>query len=161
MRFVRSALVVAGACAASYALNTMHIGNSLTDHHTHGMHTIAEGKGYTDLMGRQMIPGAPLWWNWDHLAEGFWAPVWDDHDANLTNYAWDALVLQAYRGQWTNDIDAARNYVNRVRSTNAACKVYIYSHHHTENPGDFPASLAACPPCRSGWTCFLPQMIST
>jgi hypothetical protein len=142
MRLARLTLVMTTPLAACLALNTMHIGNSLTDH-AYGMHTIAEARGHDDLMGRHMIPGAPVWWLWDHLAEGFWDPVWEDHDGNLTNYAWDALVLQAYRGEWTNDIDACRNYVNRVRSRNAACRVYVYAHHHSEQPGDFPGDWAA------------------
>lgn len=58
-------LVVANGFAAQ-GLTVFHIGNSLTDQ-TYGMHTIAQGFGYTwsgAIYGRSMIPGCPLWLLW-------------------------------------------------------------------------------------------------
>ena len=53
-------------------LRVYYVGNSVTDTIRYGsLAKLAESRGHTLTWGRDMIPGAPLSWLWEHPKDGF------------------------------------------------------------------------------------------
>lgn len=138
------------AAKAGKGLRVFHIGNSFTDQ-AYGMHNIAVGKGYTDVLwGRQMIPGAPIRWLWDHRNEGMTRPlasvaipfppgIQGSVATYLETTAVDALVMQIFPQNGDSAqamIDCGGNYAEAAYKGNPDCQVYIFGSYPFRNVGD-------------------------
>ena len=78
LRRVRVSLVLLLASGTAFAsepgktLRVYFVGNSVTDTVRYGsLAKLAASRQHTLVWGRQMIPGAPLQWLWEHPTEGF------------------------------------------------------------------------------------------
>ncbi len=74
-----------------------YIGNSVTD--TVGYDPLAQlarTRGIDLQWGRQMIPGAPLEWIYDHPDSGFTEEPYGTYPRALKEFAWDAVSLQPF-----------------------------------------------------------------
>ncbi|MDX2188758.1 MAG: hypothetical protein SFY32_02745, partial [Bacteroidota bacterium] len=118
---------------ASFGQSTMRIyliGNSVTDAiNYNGLKALAESRGNTHIWARQMIPGAPLQWLWDHPNDGFTESPYGVPTNAFPNYNWDAISLQPFdRGIEGADGDKVmiNNYVNLANGRNPNAQYYIY-----------------------------------
>lgn len=112
-------------------LRTYLIGNSVTDAiNYNGLKALAESRGNTHIWARQMIPGSPLSWLWEHPADGFVEQPYGYPSNAFVNYDWDAISLQPFDRQVEgsgNDLEMFGNYINlsKTRSPNAQYYVYM------------------------------------
>jgi hypothetical protein len=105
-----------------------YIGNSVTDTIRYdGLRQLAESRGHVVPWGRQMIPGAPLEWLWDHPADGFVQPPYGPPTNALPYYPWDTLSLQPFDRLMPSDTNFASLFINLGMPHNADMQVYIYS----------------------------------
>lgn len=114
--------------SSAWALSTYHIGNSVTDQ-SYGMHDIAQAKGHTDdTWGRQMIPGAPIQWLWDHIDEGAVEPEnADGATGNLTGLSWDGIVLQPFNDSPESMETNGFNFAELAWQGNPQCQIYLFA----------------------------------
>lgn len=113
-----------------------HVGNSLTDQVKYSnFKSVAESRGHTHVWGRQMIPGAPLGWNWDHPGEGFTEPPFGGYYAALTGYDWDALVLQPFQWGFRTEADYATRFASLALRRYPQTNVYIHMTWPAHNGG--------------------------
>lgn len=128
-RSVRAGLAAIALMALSSGAVTMriyHIGNSLTDEVKYDAFMgLAESRGHTHIWARQMIPGAPLGWNWNHPG-GFVKQPYGDYYNALTNYDWDALVLQPFQWNAPTESDYAVRFANLARRRYDKTMNYIH-----------------------------------
>lgn len=100
------------AASALSAASVYFIGNSVTDTVRYvGLRKMAESRGHTQPWGRQMIPGAPLQWLWDHPSDGFQEPPYGYPTNALPNYDWDFLSLQPFDRSLESDLDHIQRFV--------------------------------------------------
>lgn len=72
--------------APAETFSVYFIGNSVTDQINYGgLDAMAETQGHTHLWGRDMIPGAPLEWIWEHPTDGFQEPPYGLYPNALPN----------------------------------------------------------------------------
>jgi hypothetical protein len=92
--------ITAPALAAEQAPKTLRVcfvGNSVTDTIKYGaLAELAKSRGYKQVWGRHMIPGAPLQWIWEHPKDGFQEPPFGHYPTALANFQWDVLSLQPF-----------------------------------------------------------------
>jgi hypothetical protein len=94
-----------------------------------GVGAMAESKGHTQQWGRQMIPGAPLSWLWEHPNDGFKEEPYGYPNNAFPNYEWDAISLQPFDRQIygsSGDSVMAGNFINLAKSRSPDCTYYIY-----------------------------------
>ena len=73
------------------------VGNSVTDTIKYGaLAQLAKSRGYMQVWGRHMIPGAPLQWIWQHPKDGFQEQPFGHYPTALANFQWDVLSLQPF-----------------------------------------------------------------
>jgi len=116
--------------ASAETFSVYFVGNSVTDQINYGgLDAMAEAQGHTHLWGRDMIPGAPLEWLWNHPADGFQEPPYGLYPNALPNYEWDAISLQPFDRLLDNDVNYAGRFIDLALSNpaNADCQFYIYS----------------------------------
>ncbi len=78
-------------------LRTYFVGNSVTDTIRYGsLAKLAKSQGHTLTWGRDMIPGSPLSWLWEHPKDGFQQEPFGLYPRALSEYAWDVLSLQPF-----------------------------------------------------------------
>ncbi len=88
------------------------IGNSVTDTLKYpGFQAMAEAAGKTQPWGRQMIPGAPLEWLWNHPTDGFTRAPYNYPTNALSNYTWNALSLQPFDRSAASDLGYIQDYL--------------------------------------------------
>jgi hypothetical protein len=107
-----------------------HLGNSVTDTIQYSkFQTITRANSVDYLYGRQVIPGAPLEWIWDHPTEGFNESPYGRYPNALPNFDWDVLTLQPFDRGLTEDIRDCGRFMDLLysRPGNAQTKVLIYS----------------------------------
>jgi hypothetical protein len=133
------------ACASTLTAATQrvyHIGNSVTDTINYSAFgQLAASNGDTYVMGRHMIPGAPLAWIHDNPTSGFQESPTGHYPNALPNHTWEALTLQPFDRHLgtptapmdpgmgsSNDLPTIRSFLTLLRQNqaNAATKVYIY-----------------------------------
>ena len=97
-------------------LRTYFVGNSVTDTIRYGsLAKLAKSRGHTLTWGRDMIPGAPLSWLWDHPKDGFQQEPFGLYPKALSEYSWDVLSLQPFDRHLDGkdgDLTMARNFID-------------------------------------------------
>jgi hypothetical protein len=103
------------------------IGNSVTDQiNYNGLKGLAESRGSELVWGRQMIPGAPLEWLWQHPNDGFKADPFGYPTTALANYTWDAVSFQPFDRGLKSDQEMILNYLNLAKDKDTDTQFYIY-----------------------------------
>jgi hypothetical protein len=106
------AVLVLGAASPARAGSIYFIGNSVTDTVNYaGLQALAASRGYSQPWGRQMIPGAPLQWLWDHPANGFTEAPFGYPTQALPHHRWDALSLQPFDRSLDSDVTHIERYL--------------------------------------------------
>lgn len=119
-RLVPALLALALGAAPASADSAYFIGNSVTDTVKYeGLQALAVARGKTQPWGRQMIPGAPLEWLWDHPVDGFTQAPYGYPTNALPNYAWDVLSLQPFDRSLVSDLDYIQRYIGLLYGADA------------------------------------------
>ncbi|MBV9122433.1 MAG: PEP-CTERM sorting domain-containing protein [Planctomycetes bacterium] len=145
------ALAVGGfAAAAEQPFRVYFIGNSITDViHYAELQKLAESRGHSMIWGRDMIPGAPLSWLWQHPKDGFQEVPFGLYPKALRDYSWNALSLEPFDRHLDGaegDLAMAGNFIHLALAKSPEVQVYIYSRWPRRDPGpggklvlDYPA----------------------
>ncbi len=135
-RFIAGILALSLVSAQARELRVYMIGNSLTDNVNYdGFRKLAESRGHTHTWGRSMTPGAPIFWHWTH-EPAFTQPPFGPWKKALAEYPWDVVTLQPF-STYTNELDAAKNFLSFIEKKNAAAQVFIYAQWMARDKGDF------------------------
>jgi len=103
------------------------IGNSLTDNVRYtGLQKLAESRGHKHIWGRHMIPGAPIWWLWQHPDQGFRQDPFGTYPKALGDYEWDAVTLQPF-SMYSKEHEHARKFVGLATRKSPKVQFYIYA----------------------------------
>ncbi|MCX7004178.1 MAG: hypothetical protein NTV22_13035 [bacterium] len=114
--------------AAARTNRIYFIGNSVTDTIRYDkLQAFAQLRGHVMPWGRQMIPGAPLEWLWQHPGDGFQEPPYGYPTNALPNYEWDCVSLQPFDRLLSSDTNDAGNFIRISLPRNTNCQYYIYS----------------------------------
>jgi hypothetical protein len=112
-------------------LRVYFVGNSVTDTIRYGsLVKLARSRGRTLTWGRDMIPGAPLSWIWEHPKDGFREEPFGLYPRALADYPWDVLSLQPFDRHLDGkdgDLTMARNFIDLVLKRSPEVQVYVYS----------------------------------
>jgi hypothetical protein len=114
-------------------LRVYFIGNSVTDTIRYGsLAKLAASRGHKLIWGRQMIPGAPLQWLWDHPNDGFTEKPFGYPADAFTQHEWDAISLQPFDRQLTSkdgsdDVTKIRQYCEMAVTKSPDVQVYLYA----------------------------------
>lgn len=116
LRFIAYIVSLAGLITSGTRADSIYfIGNSVTDTiNYNGFQAMAVAKGKTQPWGRQMIPGAPLQWLWEHPADGFNQPPYGYPGSALPNYAWNALSLQPFDRSLASDLQHTQLFLGQL-----------------------------------------------
>jgi hypothetical protein len=143
-RQVLLAFVMLVCCAAQAGTNrTYFIGNSVTDQVKYDyLAQWAAARGHAMPWGRQMIPGAPLQWLWEHPGDGFTEPPYGYPTNALPNYEWDCLSLQPFDRQLASDTNHASLFIELALPHNSTMQVYVLS--RWPRQGNFRPDFDGC-----------------
>ena len=114
-------------------LRVYFVGNSVTDTVRYGsLAKLAASRQHPLVWGRQMIPGAPLQWLWEHPAEGFTEKPYGYPREAFTNYEWDVVCLQPFdrhlkSDDGTDDVAKIRQYAELVTARSPEVQIYLYA----------------------------------
>jgi hypothetical protein len=134
-RFLAACAVIF-ATAPVYAgeekpLRVYFVGNSVTDTIRYELLTkLAASRGHTLTWGRDMIPGAPLSWLWEHPMDGFREEPFGLYPKALAEYPWDAISLQPFDRHIEGndgDLTMAKNFIDLALKRSPDLQVYVYS----------------------------------
>ena len=107
------------------------IGNSVTDTIRYGsLAKLAQSRGHTLTWGRDMIPGAPLQWLWEHPKDGFQEEPFGLYPRALSEFPWDVLSLQPFDRHLDGkdgDLAMAGNFIDLALKRSPNLQVYVYS----------------------------------
>lgn len=149
MRLLALALTAIHLAPAAKSESIYFIGNSVTDTVRYeGLQALAAARGHSQPWGRQMIPGAPLQWLWDHPSDGFTQAPYGYPSNALPNYVWDNLSLQPFDRPLTSDLDYSQRYISLLFggdsptsaqfSNRTATRILIYSRWPRQDPATYP-----------------------
>lgn len=137
LSIVFACLATNGAvCAAESPDRTLRVyfvGNSVTDTVRYGsLAKLAASRGHTLIWGRQMIPGAPLQWLWDHPTEGFTEEPFGFPREAFSSFVWDAVSLQPFdrhlqSDNGSDDVTQIRQYAKLAAARSPDVQVYLYA----------------------------------
>ena len=153
-----AALALAGSAATNFAgqpqtKRIYMIGNSLTDNVMYqGFQRLAESRGHTHVWGRHMIPGAPIWWLWEHADSGFNQHPFGRHQQALTQYEWDAITLQPF-SMYSKEIEHARKFIELAIRRSPNVQFFIYAQWMSRTSGDFDLYWLKTELQRDHWGC--------
>ena len=105
------------------------VGNSVTDALNHTQFSkLLQGATEKPIVARQMIPGAPLEWLWNHPNDGFMQKPYGYPTSAFPLYKWDAITLQPFDRGLESDLKFASNYIDLAlqNPANKSTKFYIY-----------------------------------
>lgn len=123
-----AALMLLASISHARTNRIYYIGNSVTDTIRYdSLAQLAASRGHVVPWGRQMIPGAPLEWLWDHPADGFVQNPYGPPTNALPYYQWDILSLQPFDRLLPSDTNYASRFIDLGMPHNADMQVYIYS----------------------------------
>ena len=126
-----AALLLLASIGLARTNRIYYIGNSVTDLIRYdALVQLATNRGHTVLWGRQMIPGAPLSWLWEHPADGFVQSPYGPPTNALPYFPWDILSLQPFDRQLSGsdgDTNMASAFINLAMPHNSNMQVYVYS----------------------------------
>jgi hypothetical protein len=107
------------------------VGNSVTDTIRYGsLAKLAQSRGHTLTWGRDMIPGAPLQWLWEHPKDGFQEEPFGLYPRALSEYPWDVLSLQPFDRHLDGkdgDLAMASNFIDLALKRSPDLQMYVYS----------------------------------
>ncbi len=110
---------------------TYFIGNSVTDTIRYGsLVKLAQSREHTLTWGRDMIPGAPLQWLWEHPKDGFQGETFGLYPRALSEFPWDVLSLQPFDRHLDDkdgDLAMAGNFIDLALKRSPNLQVYVYS----------------------------------
>ena len=136
-----AASVLAADEKAPKALRVYFVGNSVTDTINYaGLTELAKSRGYTQVWGRHMIPGAPLQWIWEHPKDGFQEPPFGHYPDALAKFQWDVLSLQPFDRHLEDkdgDIAMAKNFIDLALPKSPELQVYVYARWPRQGKEDF------------------------
>ncbi|QEH32242.1 hypothetical protein OJF2_07110 [Aquisphaera giovannonii] len=119
------------SCEDVKSARAYFVGNSVTDTIRYGsLAKLAESRGRTLTWGRDMIPGSPLSWLWDHPADGFRQEPFGLYPTALGEYSWDVLSLEPFDRHLDGkdgDLAAAGRFIDLALRRSPDVQVYIYS----------------------------------
>ena len=124
---------IPAADAATNSLRVYFIGNSVTDTVRYGsLVKLAASRQHQLVWGRQMIPGAPLQWLWDHPSDGFTEKPFGYPRVAFTNFHWDVVSLQPFdRGltskDGSDDVTKIRQYAEMAAARSPDMQIYLYA----------------------------------
>jgi len=129
---IGSVLFLAGtAHGEERPLRTYFVGNSVSDTIRYGsLAKLAQSRGHTLTWGRDMIPGAPLSWLWEHPKDGFHEEPFGLYPRALPEYPWDVLSLQPFDRHLDGkdgDLAMAGNFIDLALRRSPDVQVYVYS----------------------------------
>ena len=107
------------------------IGNSMMDQVRYtGFDALATTRGHDHAWGRQMIAGAPIQWMWEHPNDGNTITPYDRYPNALTNYAWEAIVLNPtdrhiHQADGGGDAQMTINFMNYALPASPDAQFYI------------------------------------
>ena len=146
-RIVLSLLVIGiGAPVPAYdqapkTLRVYFVGNSVTDTIKYGpLAELAKSRGYAQVWGRHMIPGAPLQWIWQHPKDGFQEPPFGHYPTALANFQWDVLSLQPFDRHLSGkdgDLAMAKNFIDLALPKSPDLQIYVYARWPRQGKDDF------------------------
>ena len=126
---------------APKSLRVYFVGNSVTDTINYrGLTELAKSRGYTQVWGRHMIPGAPLQWIWQHPKDGFQEQPFGHYPTALASFQWDVLSLQPFDRHLDSkngDIVMAKNFIDLALPKSPDLHVYIYARWPRQGKDDF------------------------
>jgi hypothetical protein len=112
-------------------VRTYFVGNSVTDTIRYdSLAKLAKSRGRTLTWGRDMIPGAPLSWLWEHPKDGFQKESFGLYPRALTEYSWEVLSLDPFDRHLDGndgDLAMARNFIDLALRRSPDVQVYVYS----------------------------------
>jgi beta-1,2-mannobiose phosphorylase / 1,2-beta-oligomannan phosphorylase len=112
-------------------LRTDFVGNSVTDTIRYGnLAKLAKSRGHTLTWGRDMVPGAPLSWLWEHPKEGFQEEPFGLYPKAFSEHTWDVLSLQPFDRHLDGkdgDLAMARNFIDLALKRSPDVQVYVNS----------------------------------
>src|SRR5271157_1592796 len=107
------------------------VGNSVTDTIRYGsLAELAQSRGHTLTWGRDMIPGAPLQWLWEHPKDGFQEEPFGLYTRALSEFPWHVLSLQPFDRHLDGkdgDLAMAGNFIDLALKRSPDLQVYVYS----------------------------------
>ena len=115
------------------SIRVYFVGNSVTDTVRYeSLAKLAATRGQQLVWGRQMIPGAPLQWLWDHPADGFKQEPFGYPREAFKNFQWDVVSLQPFdRGlasqDGSDDVTKIRQFAELVAARSPDAQIYIYA----------------------------------
>ncbi len=126
---------------APKTLRVYFVGNSVTDTINYrGLAELAKSRGYKQVWGRHMIPGAPLQWIWEHPKDGFQEPPFGHYPNALANYQWDVLCLQPFDRHLDGkdgDVAMAKNFIDLALKKSPDLHVFVYARWPRQGKDDF------------------------
>ena len=142
---VFAAVVLAAAVQATgqdaKPLRVYFVGNSVTDTINYSaLAELAKSRGFQQIWGRHMIPGAPLQWIWEHPQNGFQEPPFGHYPTALAEHQWDVLSLQPFDRHLDGkdgDLTMARNFIDLALSKSPDVQVYVYARWPRQGKDDF------------------------
>ncbi len=142
---VFAAVVLAAAVQATgqdaKPLRVYFVGNSVTDTINYSaLAELAKSRGFQQIWGRHMIPGAPLQWIWEHPQDGFQEPPFGHYPTALAEHQWDVLSLQPFDRHLDGkdgDLTMARNFIDLALSKSPDVQVYVYARWPRQGKDDF------------------------
>ncbi len=149
------AVLVLTSAARAEDFRVYWIGNSVTDTlNYNALKSMAATRDHNQIWGRQMIPGAPLSWLWDHPTDGFMEQPFGYPSNALPNYTWDAISLQPFDRLLPSDQDYAGRFIDLAlqNPANRDTQFYIYSRWPRKNSdGSLPYAQLWDRPYTGGW----------
>ena len=107
------------------------VGNSVTDTIRYGsLAKLAGSRGHVLIWGRDMIPGAPLSWLWEHPKDGFREEPFGLYPRALSECPWDVLSLQPFDRHLDGndgDLSMAGKFIDSALKRSPNLQIYVYS----------------------------------
>jgi len=143
----------AGNAPKAKAMRIYMIGNSLTDNVKYdGFERLAKSRGHTHIWGRHMIPGAPIWWLWQHADSGFHQHPFGRYERALTQYRWDAITLQPF-SMYSKEIEHAKKFIALAAKKSPDAQFFVYAQWMNRTCGDFDLYWLKTRLRRDHWGC--------
>lgn len=98
------------------AARVFMIGNSVTDSVNYGQfQQLAQSRGHTHIWGRHIILGSPLDNIWANPDSGYYSDPFGYYPNAFGEYDWDAITLQTYDRNMTQDMAAFSKFLELAR----------------------------------------------
>ncbi len=104
-----------------------YLGNSLTDELKYDAFAkLCESQNRKIEWARQMIPGAPIRWLWDHPEDGFTKPPYGPYAKALKEFDWDAVTIQPF-SDFEGEFAAAEKFAGLIAGRKKDTQLFVYA----------------------------------